>query len=152
MAVAVRVLGRDELSVLDHVAADVFDHAVDPRWAAEFFADPRHHLAVATDGDVVVGMASGVHYIHPDKAPELWVNEVGVAPAYQNQGIGRQLLAALFARGRAVGCAKAWVGTEVGNAAARRLYRAAGGVEDAEPFVLVNFQLQQGIESVDRTH
>jgi aminoglycoside 6'-N-acetyltransferase I len=139
--VAVRVLGRDERAVLDAVAADVFDGPVDPRWAAEFLSDPRHHLAVAVAGGVVVGMASGVHYVHPDKPPELWVNEVGVAPPYQNRGVGRQLLRALFARGREVGCAKGWVGTEVGNAAARRLYRAVGGVEDVEPFVLVSFSL-----------
>ena len=141
MEVAVRVLGRDELSVLDAVAADVFDGPVDRRWAAEFLADPRHHLAVAVAGGVVVGMASAVHYVHPDKPPELWVNEVGVAPPHQGRGVGRRLLRALFARGREVGCTNAWVGTEFGNAAARRLYRAVGGVEDAEPFLLVSFAL-----------
>lgn len=139
--IVVRVLSRDELTVLDTVAPDVFDGPVVRQWASEFLTDSRHHLAVAIAGGVVVGMASGVHYIHPDKLPELWVNEVGVAPPYQNRGIGRRLLRALFARGREVGCAKGWVGTEVGNAAARRLYRAVGGVEDAEPFVLVSFAL-----------
>lgn len=141
MEVLVRVLGRDELAVLDAVAPDVFDGPVDRRWAAEFLTDPRHHLAVAVADGVVVGMASGVHYVHPDKPPELWVNEVGVAPPYQTRGIGRRLLRALFARGLEVGCQKGWVGTEVGNAAARRLYRAVGGVEDAEPFVMVWFPL-----------
>ncbi len=145
MKAAVRVLGRDDVAVLDAVAADVFDGPVDRRWAAEFLADPRHHLAVAVAGGVVVGMASGVHYVHPDKPPELWVNEVGVAPPYQNRGVGRRLLRALFARGREVGCETGWVGTEVGNAAARRLYRAVGGVEDAEPFVLVSFALGEGV-------
>lgn len=142
MSIEVRVLGRDERAVLDSVAADVFDHDVNPRWAAEFLADPRHHLAVAIDGGTVVGMASGVHYIHPDKPPELWVNEVGVAPPYQNRGLGRRLMRALFDRGRDVGCGKAWVGTEVSNAAARRLYRAVGGIEDKEPFVLVSFTIE----------
>lgn len=139
--VVVRVLRPGDLAVLDAVAADVFDHPVDRRWAAEFLADPRHHLAVALAEGTVVGMASGVHYVHPDKPPELWVNEVGVAPPFQNQGVGRRLLRALLARGREVGCIQAWVGTEVGNAAARRLYQAVGGVEDAEPFVLITFAL-----------
>ena len=143
MEVAIRVLGRDDLTVLDAVAADVFDHPIERRWAAEFLADPRHHLAVAIAGGVVVGMASGVHYVHPDKPPELWVNEVGVAPPFQNRGVGRRLLRALFARGREVGCATGWVGTEVGNTAARRLYRAVGGREDEEPFVLVSFTLDE---------
>lgn len=63
----IRILGPADAAVLDRVAPQVFDNAVDPRRAAEFLADPRHHLAVALDADVVVGMASGVHYVHPDK-------------------------------------------------------------------------------------
>ena len=139
--VSVRILGRDELALLDAVAVEVFDGPVDRRWAAEFLADPRHHLAVAVAEGVVVGMASGVHYVHPDKPPELWVNEVGVAPQHQNRGIGSRLLRALFARGRELGCSSAWVGTELDNAAARGLYRAVGGVEEAQPFVMVTFNL-----------
>lgn len=147
MDVAVRVLGPQDLAVLDAVAADVFDGPVHRRWAAEFLADPRHHLAVAVADGVVIGIASGVHYVHPDKPPELWVNEVGVAPTFQNRGIGRQLLRALFARGVELGCAQGWVGTQVGNVAARRLYRGVGGVEDAEAFVLVTFSLTDGTGS-----
>ena len=146
MEVDVRLLGPTDVSVLNAVAPDVFDETVNTAWAAEFLADPRHHLAVAVASGVVVGMASGVHYIHPDKPPELWVNEVGVSEPYQNRGVGRRLLKALFARGLAVGCAKGWVGTEVSNAAARRLYAVVGGVEDSEPFVLVSFALEHDAE------
>lgn len=141
MNVTIRLLGPDDASVLDRVAADVFDHAVDPRWAAEFLADARHHLAVAIDGGEVVGMASAVHYVHPDKPPELWVNEVGVAPVYQRRGVGRGLMEALFERGRALGCRNAWVSTEASNAAARGLYAAVGGEEEPEPVVVVTFRL-----------
>lgn len=139
--IRVRVLDPDDAAVLDHVASEVFDHAIDPRWAAEFLADSRHHLAVALVGGEVVGMASAVHYVHPDKPPELWVNEVGVSPAHQNRGIGRRLLAALFDRTRSLGCAAAWVATEPHNVAARRLYAAVGGIEEPEPAVVVTFRL-----------
>lgn len=141
MTVVVRMLGPDDAAVLDGVAPDVFDRPIDPRRAAEFLADPRHHLAVAVADGQVVGMASGVHYVHPDKPPEMWVNEVGVAHTHQNRGVGRRLLAALFERGREVGCAQAWVGTERTNAAARRLYAAAGGEEEPDDFVIVSFRL-----------
>jgi aminoglycoside 6'-N-acetyltransferase I len=143
MSVSIKILGPDDGAVLDSVDPDVFDHPVDPRWAAEFLADGRHHLAVAILGGQVVGMASAVHYVHPDKPPELWINEVGVTPAQQNQGIGRRLLAALFARGRELGCGEAWVLTDESNAAARRLYAAAGGAETRE-IVMVSFALSDG--------
>jgi len=96
-------------------------------------------MAVAIDEGQVVGMASAVHYLHPDKPPELWVNEVGVAPSHQQQGVGQQLLGALFAHGRGAGCREAWLGTEVDNTAARRLYAAVGGNE--QPMVYVTFEL-----------
>jgi ribosomal protein S18 acetylase RimI-like enzyme len=140
-SLTIRVLGPDDAALLDRVATDVFDHAVDARWTAEFFADPRHHLAVALDGDTVVGIASGVRYVHPDKPPELFVNEVGVAPTHQGQGIGRRLMQALLAHGRDLGCREAWVLTDYTNAAARRLYASVGGTEAPEPTLLVSFRL-----------
>ncbi len=141
MSVTIRLLGPDDAVVLNNVADDVFDNEVDPRWTAEFLADSRHHLAVALDGETVVGMASAVHYVHPDKPPELWINEVGVAASHGRQGIGRQLIAALFARGRERGCGTAWVAADQSNTTAREFYAAVGGTEVPEPFVMIDFQL-----------
>jgi ribosomal protein S18 acetylase RimI-like enzyme len=139
MSTTIHMLGPADAALLANVASGVFDNAIDQRWTAEFLADPRHHMAVALDDGQVVGMASAVHYVHPDKPPELWVNEVGVAPSHQRQGIGQQLIRALFVRGREVGCAEAWLGTEEGNTAARRLYAAVGGNEQS--MVYVTFSL-----------
>jgi ribosomal protein S18 acetylase RimI-like enzyme len=139
MAILIRLLLPTEAHVLQNVAPDVFDNPIDPRWTAEFFVDPRHHIVVALDGATVVGMATGVHYVHPDKAPELFVNEVGVAPPYRRQGLGRQLMEALLAHGQGLGCTGAWLGTEDDNVAARRLYQSIGGRQDDEPFVLYWF-------------
>ena len=130
MTITVRLLGADEARVLDNVADDVFDYAVHPRWCAEFFADPRHHLVVALDGDLVVGMASGVHYVHPDKGPELWINEVGVASTHSGQGLGRRIVQTLVEHGKSLGCHEAWVLTSPTNEPAKRMYRAAGAVAD----------------------
>jgi ribosomal protein S18 acetylase RimI-like enzyme len=132
MPADIKVLAPGDEYVLMNVAADVFDFAVDPRWAKEFLDDPRHHIAVAIDRGQVVGFATGVHYIHPDKPPELWVNEVGVAPTHQGQGLGKAVLNALFAEGRARNCKIAWVLTDRDNAAANKLYAATGGIEGAD--------------------
>lgn len=145
VTVEIRVLAADEAGVLERVAPEVFDHAIDARWTAEFFADPRHHLAVAIADGVVVGMASGVHYVHPDKRPELWINEVGVSSAHRGLGLAKRLVMALLAHGRALGCAEAWVLTEHGNIAARRLYASAGGEESPQPPVMVSFRLDGAI-------
>ena len=141
MAIIVRVLQSNEAHVLDRVADDVFDDDIDPRWCAEFFADARHHLVVAMDSDLVVGMASGVHYVHPDKAPELWINEVGVASTHHNQGIGRRLVSTLTEHGKTLGCHEAWVLTSPTNEPAKRMYVAAGAVAD-EMSVMYTYRLR----------
>ena len=120
------LLGPSDAAVLDRLAPEVFDHAVQPDWCADFLADPRHHLVVALSDGVVVGMASAVDYLHPDKAPQLWINEVGVSPAYRRHGIGRRLVERLVELATELGCTEAWVLTDAGNAAANRLYAAAG--------------------------
>lgn len=123
----VRMLQSGEVDVLANVAADVFDNAVDPGLAAAFLADPRHHIAVAIDAGQVVGFASAVDYLHPDKPAELWINEVGVAPGHQGRGLGKRLIACLLDHGGTLGCGTAWVLTEAANAPARALYASAGG-------------------------
>jgi ribosomal protein S18 acetylase RimI-like enzyme len=139
MDVAIRILGPADQAVLARVLPGVFDNSVDQDLASEFLQDPRHHLAVALDGDEVVGFASGVHYVHPDKPPELWINEVAVAAPYQSRGIGKRLLGALFDIARSLGCAEAWVLTDPLNDRALSLYTAVGGHSSEQ--VMFSFQL-----------
>lgn len=141
MSLTICLLGPADGAVLERVAADVFDHPVDLRWATEFLGDSRHHIAVALDGDIVVGMATGVHYVHPDKPPQLFINEVGVAPSHHRQGIGRRVLEALLQRGRELGCTEAWVLTDQSNAEAQQFYANGGGVVAPEPCLVYTFPL-----------
>lgn len=139
MTVELRRLGPDDATVLERVAEDVFDGPVVLALGREFLDDPRHHLIVALDDGVIIGMITAVDYVHPDKPAQLWINEVGVAPSHKRQGIGRALLRAMLEHGRRCGCTEAWLGTEPDNLAARGLYEDGGG--KAEPFILYSFDL-----------
>jgi GNAT superfamily N-acetyltransferase len=132
MAVEIKVLQRGDDSILLNVAAEVFDNPIDAVLTREFLEDPRHHIAVALDDGLVVGFASAVHYIHPDKRPELWINEVGLAPTHRRRGLGKVLLNALFQVGRAHHCTVAWVLTDRSNVSAMALYASVGGTEGAD--------------------
>jgi len=133
MSIEIKILRSGDEAVLDRVAPDVFDDAIDADAARRFLADARHHIAVALDGSLVVGFATGVHYFHPDKPiPELFINEVGVAPSHQRRGIAKLTLNALLDEGRALGCAQAWVLTDRGNPAAMSLYMACGSGEPSD--------------------
>jgi aminoglycoside 6'-N-acetyltransferase I len=141
MPTDVRILQETDRAVLSNVAADVFDDPIDGAACREFLGDPRHRLAVAIDAGVVVGFASGVICLHPDKPrPELWINEVGVASSHRGQGIGRRLIEVMLDAGRAAQCRDAWVLTDRSNDAAMRLYAAAGG-EGSSDHVMFTFSL-----------
>ncbi|MEM7725711.1 MAG: GNAT family N-acetyltransferase [Cyanobacteria bacterium P01_A01_bin.45] len=143
MTVEIRSLGLGDEDILHNIAPGVFDNQVDESLSAEFLADPRHHLAIAIESDLVVGFASALHYVHPDKPSELWINEVGVAPTHQRQGIGKKLLQKLLKIAHSLGCHEAWVLTERSNPVAMRLYESVGGTEAPDDVVMFNFQLKE---------
>lgn len=131
MHVVVQPLTIADLAVLANVAAEVFDDPIDEAAARAFLSDPNHFLVVARDEEkhgLVIGFASAVRMFHPDKEkPELFVNEVGVAPEYQRRGVGKALMKTLLDEAKKAGCRGAWVSLDEDNEAALALYKAAGG-------------------------
>lgn len=117
------------------VAADVFDHAVDPAGIATYLATPGHVLVVAMSEGEIVGQCACIVQRYPDGRPaSLYVDNVGVAPSHQRRGLATRMLDVAFDVGRRQGCAEAWLATEPGNAAARALYGARG--LEPEPVVM----------------
>jgi ribosomal protein S18 acetylase RimI-like enzyme len=141
MTIEIKLLEQGDEGILERVVPEVFDNVLNRAWTAEFLNDQRHHLAVALDEGLVVGMASAVHYLHPDKPTELWINEVGVAPTHWRQGIGQRLVNALLQLGRELGAKEAWVLTERDNTAAINLYQSTGGVNETDDTVMYTFYL-----------
>jgi len=142
MPIEIRILRHDDELILTRVAPEVFDDPINMQAAGEFLNDSRHHLVVAVENDIVIGFASGVHYIHPDKPrPEMWINELGVTPTHQARGVGRAILHRLLEVARELGCAGAWVLTDRGNAPAMRLYQSMGGDEAPDETVMFTFRL-----------
>lgn len=140
-AFRVHLVSAANRDLLERVDDDVFDHPVRPEYLTAFLANPANVLAVAVADGTVIGMASGAVYAHPDKPLQLFVKEVGVASTFHRRGVGAAVVDALHRRGRELGCREAWVATEVGNEAARALYRALGGVEDDALAVVFTFTL-----------
>ena len=129
----------------------LFDNPVKPDRLAEFLSDPRHELMLARTEDRIVGMASGVIHLHPDKDPVMFINEVGVLEELRGQGIGRELVKTLCHHARRLGCSEAWIATEEPNIAARKAFTAAGGLEDEDPVVLLTYELETNGEDSDGT-
>jgi aminoglycoside 6'-N-acetyltransferase I len=142
MSIEIKVLGPGDGALAARVANGVFDDPIAPDALETFLNDPRHHIVVARDGDLVVGFVSSVLYVHPDKAdPELWVNEVGVAEAWRGRGVAGAMMRAMLDLARRCGAREAWVLTERANAPAMALYAGVGGREAPTDAVMFTFDL-----------
>lgn len=139
MELEIRQVKPGDVALFDRVANAVFDEPVDPGRLAAYLAEPGHHMLVALRAGEVVAQVAAVIHRHPDKPTELYIDEVGVTPTLQRQGIARAMLERMLALGQALGCEEAWVGTETDNQPARGLYESRGAA--AEPFVLYLFKL-----------
>jgi ribosomal protein S18 acetylase RimI-like enzyme len=137
--IEIRRIGPADAALLDNLAPEVFDEPVRPDRLAAHLADPCHLLILALAEDQAVGQCAAVIHRHPDKPHELYVDEVGVTPALQQQGIARRMMQEMFAWGRELGCASAWLGTETDNLAAIALYKSLG--EDPQPIMMFEFDL-----------
>lgn len=134
-AITFRLMGPK--AAAEVLAADVFDHPAAAEATERFLGpvgrpDPRNILVLVWLNGQVVGFASGTVLDHPDKPRNLFLQELGVNEGARRRGIGRALIAALRAEGRARGCRATWVLTEGDNGAARAVYRAAGGQETGD--------------------
>ncbi|ESX50929.1 MULTISPECIES: GNAT family N-acetyltransferase [unclassified Mesorhizobium] len=143
MSVEIRRLYPGDDALVKRIAEDVFDEPVRADRLAAYLASSSGHLMIVALADgVVVGQCAAVIHRHLDKVSELYIDEVGVSPAYQRHGIARKMLDAMFALGREQGCGEAWVGTEPDNVPARALYESRKEVHGpAESFVMYVYEL-----------
>ncbi|WP_421764688.1 GNAT family N-acetyltransferase [Ekhidna sp.] len=136
-----KIADESDLPAMMEAGDALFDYPVKLDRAKEFLQDPRHHLVLAYFDEKLVGMVSAFDYVHPDKNPTLFINEASVLEDFQGRGIGRKLIKSMCEHAKSIGCNEAWVATEKSNMAARKAYVNAGGIEDEEDVVLIEFDL-----------
>jgi [ribosomal protein S18]-alanine N-acetyltransferase len=113
-------------------AERLFDHPVDVDAARRFLQDEANRLVIAYVDGEPAGFVSGTELAHPDQpSPELFLNELGVDPAFRGRGIGKQLVARLWEVAQSRGCRGMWVLTDESNAAATSVYAGTGGIRRA---------------------
>jgi ribosomal protein S18 acetylase RimI-like enzyme len=134
-----RAAPADETEVGRFGSAFDFDVLEDE--TKRFLADERHHLLLGYVNDTPAGFLSAVEVFHPDKRPELFLNEIAVVPEMRRQGVGRVLIGELVRLGRERGFVTIWVLTDEANGAAMRMYRATGGRWDGSHQVMFEYDL-----------
>ncbi len=139
-AIDYRHVRHENTALLARVAIDVFDEPIVPERLASYLENPANLLIVAVTDGMVIGQVAAVLHHHPDKPTELYIDEVGVTPQYQQQGIATRLMEEIVIWGKALGCEEVWLGTEIDNTAARALYVRYA---TAQEIVMYSWELEE---------
>jgi aminoglycoside 6'-N-acetyltransferase I len=130
MSIVLRRMRPGDETAFDRVAPDVFDEPMHAERLEAYLLEPGHLMILAFEDNLVVGQCAAVIHRHPDKATELYIDEVGTASTHRRQGVALRMVEAMFEWGRELGCAEAWLGTKLDNDPANALYRRLRPLED----------------------
>ncbi len=135
-----RIAPRDKMAWLslfkgynDFYEAVVPAHVTEDLWQRLMRAGAGDHIGlVALDGeDTAVGFAHILfHASSWSTAPDCYLEDLFVAPSARQAGIGRALIAAVYAEADARGARRTYWMTQETNATARRLYDQVANKSD----------------------
>ncbi len=126
IGVSIRRLTPELASSFPSVAEDVFDAEPSGEHLEKLALMPGHALFVGIGGEAVVGQLLAMIQFQADRPPQLYIDNLGVAPPFKRQGVARGLFDAAMAWGRDSGCDSVWLATDVGNSEARGFYASLG--------------------------
>jgi GNAT superfamily N-acetyltransferase len=116
------------------------EHITDTTWNRFFQADEPVHARVAERGGELVGL---VHYLFHRSTTRLkdvcYLQDLFTAPAVRGQGIGRQLILAVYDQARLAGSSRVYWQTQASNVAGRALYDQ---VAQHQGFIVYAHELQ----------
>ena len=139
MSIQIKHLEVGDEAMLERVATDVFDAEINLDYLRSYLAEASHHMIVAVKDNEVVGQIRAVLHKHPDRPNELYIDNLGVTPTLQRQGIATKLFDAMLELGKRLGCEEAWLATESDNSQAKGFYESHA--VKPEPMVFYLFKL-----------
>jgi len=128
MIVDVKRLGPGDGHLLRDVAEDVFDDELVADRVAHFLNDDNHILIVAYLKGRVIGQLAAMVHRHLDSPSEVYIDNLGVTPLHQRQGVATKMIERMLEIAREFGCQSVWAATEIDNEVAAALYRRTGAV------------------------
>ncbi len=138
MAVSIHHISARNTELLARVAPDVFDEPIQYDRLSAYVADARHALFVAMEDGVVVGHIRGNVHLQPDRASDLYIDNLGTASSHQRRGIAASMMQAILGWGESQGCTFAWVATETDNDGAIGFY----GAQEFSQSTIAMFELE----------
>jgi len=124
MSVSIHLVTPHNAHLLANVESEIFDEEIQQDHLIAYLADARHAMFIAVEDGLVVGQVRGNVHLQPDRASDLYIDNLGTAPSHQRRGIASALMDSMLDWGKRQGCTYAWVATETDNYGAKGFYAA----------------------------
>ncbi len=122
-ALSIRKLGPEDAGLVQS-AADLFDDPPIKEQTKAFLESGRDHIWIAYIGLDPAGFVTATTLLHPDKAPHIFVNELGVDEDFRRRGIATRLMAEVVSFARHCGLTPLWLAAEGDDDLANSFYRS----------------------------
>ncbi len=126
--ITIRVLGPDDVDVLDRVRPGTFNGDPDPIHGWAFLTTGVNAMAVAISGGQVVGYSTGLVVLYPNKPRGFLVTDISVHQDFRGRGLGTRLIERLRSVAQERGCETMTVLTKGDNGGMRRICEKLDGV------------------------
>ena len=137
MNVQIKRLDRHEAGLAEEVVRGFKGSSRSPGSLQGFLGNPANYLLIAEAEGEVGGFLLAYRLERADReASQMFVYEIGVAAPWRGQGLATALVEGITTLARAEGMFEAFVLTNGGNEAARRLYARTGGIVEDDAAVL----------------
>jgi ribosomal protein S18 acetylase RimI-like enzyme len=127
---------RDFLAMMDSYARDPMEGGLDMSdevrrdLVPEIRKHPAFYSFLAYDDDKPIGFSlCFLGFSSFAARPLLNIHDIGVLPQYRGKGVGKQIMNAIEAKARSIGCCKLTLEVREDNNPARGLYRKLGFTE-----------------------
>ena len=124
----IRLLGPDDHALVTQ-AQGLFDNPPIADQTRAFLASDRDFLWFAILDEQPVGFVSATSVLHPDKLPNLFVNELETRDGFRRRGIATRLMRTVQGYGKAHDLWPIWLAAEGDDAQAIAFYRSLGDME-----------------------
>ncbi len=137
MTLQLRQAAREDAVAIARVKDSIWpEEATATTYIAEVLQQPDHHTILATNKDQVVGFVDGFMTLSAFGQRRWEVDLLGVAPTFQGQGAGTQLVQASTQAGREMGAEVARGLVATSNMGSQKAFTKAGYVMEERPLNL----------------
>ncbi|MGO7969092.1 GNAT family N-acetyltransferase, partial [Rhizobium ruizarguesonis] len=79
-------LTRDTVGLLEKIAEEVFDQEINAQRLATYLKSSGHLMIIAVCEKQVIGQIAAYVHSNPDRASDVYIDNLGVAPPFQRRG------------------------------------------------------------------